>query len=248
MFVQFMWTGEPQNGSPGYPGQHYWVQVNLGQLAAAAVFAMIACLVLGVLVAAFLADEKGAVLDAPRVASGLAAAAVGAAALAAGYAVVASFLFAVPPGSFLRWSVLPLLPVLIVVALGAVVARRIDAPAPGWLRWLRFPVLSLVFIASGVALLGYSETATRWPQLILLLEIAGRAAGLLVGVGLTLAVVSRPLFRVIVGTPLSVFCLAIADWRAAGIFGVMFGLAVAVWLATRMWTVRASPRAAAHGR
>ncbi|MEV4535206.1 hypothetical protein AB0J82_15380 [Asanoa sp. NPDC049518] len=61
---------------------------------------------------------------------------------------------------------------------------------------------------------------------------------------------SRPLFRIIVGVPLSLFCFAIADWRGAGIIGVMFAIAAATWLAARTWTLarQTTPARTAHAR
>ncbi len=68
------------------------------------------------------------------------------------------------------------------------------------------------------------------------------------GIGLTLAVVSRPLFRIIIGVPLTLFCFAIADWRGAGIIGVMFAVTAAAWLAARTWTLarQTTPTPPAH--
>ncbi len=60
-----------------------------------------------------------------------------------------------PPGAFLRWSVLPLLPIPAVLAVTALVVRRRTAPIGGWMRWLRFSALSIVFVAVGMALLQY---------------------------------------------------------------------------------------------
>ncbi|MEV4539351.1 Hsp70 family protein [Asanoa sp. NPDC049518] len=237
MFGQFVLQAEPNNGTPFNHDQTYYVMATWGQLTIAAVCAMIACLSTGLVGAAFLADEKRVPLDGPRVAAGLAAGTAGGFGIASAYAVVGSFLLGLGPAAFLRWSVLPLLPVPAVIAVTALVVRRRTAPVGGWMRWLRFSTMSIVFVAVGMALLQYTSSITRWNELILYLDLAARVAGVLMGIGLTLAVVSRPLFRIIVGIPLTLFCFAIADWRGAGIIGVMFAVATAAWLAARTWTL-----------
>ena len=98
MFAQFVLQADPQNGTPFNHDQHYWVQATWGQLAIAAVCAMIACLSTGLVGAAFLADEKRVPLDGPRVAAGLAGGAAGGFGIAGAYAVLGSFLLGLPPG------------------------------------------------------------------------------------------------------------------------------------------------------
>jgi len=237
LFVQFIYTAEPQNGTPQFPGPHYYVLAKWGQLTVASVCALIACLVLGVAVAAFLADERGVPLTAARVVAGLAGASFAAFAVAGAFSVVSSFLLALSYGPYLRWTMLPLLPVVAVLAIAGMVARQYEAPLGGWLRWLTFPVWSVVLVAGGMALLTFCTPALIRPDLAGITELGAQLAGVPIGIGLTLALAARPLFRLLLGVPLTLFCLAISGWRGTSIFGVAFAIAVAVWLTARIWAL-----------
>ena len=249
LFAHFIQTVEPRNGTPQYPGTYYYIIATWGELAVSALCALIACLTVGVTVAAFLADERGVPLTGPGVVAGLAGASLGAVAIAGAYSVLGSFLLSVGYGPFLRWTILPMLPVLAVLAVAAVVVRRYEAPLGGWLRWLAFPVWSVVLISVGMLLLTFTLNAARWPDIIVLLDLGTRVAAVPIGIGLVWAIVSRPLFRLLLGVPVTLFCLVIAGWRAAGLYAVMFALAVAAWLAVRIWSLireHGTPRAHAH--
>ncbi|WP_170216116.1 Hsp70 family protein [Asanoa ferruginea] len=237
LFAHFIQTVEPRNGTPRYPGTHYYIIATWGELALSAVCALIACLTFGVSLAAYLADERQVPLTGVRVVAGMAGASLGAVTAAGAYSILGSFLLAVGYGPFLRWTLLPMLPVFAVLGVAALIVRRYQAPVSGWLRWLSFPAWSLGLVAAGMALLSFCLNAVHWPNIIVFLDLGTRLAGVTIGIGLTLAVVSRPLFRLLLGVPVTVFCLLIAGWRSAGLFAVMFALAVAAWLAVRIWTL-----------
>ncbi|MFF0372760.1 hypothetical protein [Micromonospora sp. NPDC005087] len=132
-------------------------------------------------------------------------------------------------------------------AMAVVAARQWRAPHGGWSALLAVPTGSVVTAAAGMALIQYSLTADRWPDLILWIDIAGRVGGLLLGVGVVMALVTPLVFRLILAAPLAVITAAIVSSQAAGILGVIYAIAIAVWWAARLWTRVIRPAApAAH--
>lgn len=169
-------------------------------------------------------------------------------AIAGLYAVVASQYLGQPVGAFLRWALWPITPTaLMAAAMAVVAARQWRAPHGGWSALLAVPTGSVVTAAAGMALIQYSLTADRWPDLILWIDIAGRVGGLLLGVGVVMALVTPLVFRLILAAPLAVITAAIVSSQAAGILGVIYAIAIAVWWAARLWTRVIRPAApAAH--
>ncbi|MFG1888112.1 Hsp70 family protein [Micromonospora sp. NPDC049051] len=217
---------------------HRWALLNWGELAMAAVFALVAALGAGTVIASALAARPG---EAPASAGGqvgtgiLASMSLGVA-VAGLYAVVGSVYIGQEVGSFLRWALLPIAPVVVVAAVMAVVAaRQWRQPVGGWSQVLAFPIGSVVCAAVGMALIQYSLTADRWPDLVLWIDAAGRVGGLLLGVGVVMAVVSTPLLRLILAAPLGVISAAIVSQAASGILGIIYATAVAVWWARQVW-------------
>ncbi|MEV4465136.1 Hsp70 family protein [Micromonospora echinofusca] len=217
---------------------HRWALLNWGELAMAAVFALVAALGAGTVIASALAARPG---QAPMSAGGqvgtgiLASMSLGVA-VAGLYAVVGSVYIGQEVGSFLRWALLPIAPVVVVAAVMAVIAaRQWRQPVGGWSQVLAFPTGSVVCAAAGMALIQYSLTADRWPDLVLWIDAAGRVGGLLLGIGVVMAVVSTPLLRLILAAPLGVISAAIVSQAASGILGVIYATAVAVWWTRQVW-------------
>lgn len=100
--------------------------LNWGELAMAAVFALIACLGAGTVIASAIAARNPTDHSPPGVQTGtgiLAAASMGSA-IAGMYAVVASLYIETAVGPFLRWALLPIAPIIAVAAVLALIAAR----------------------------------------------------------------------------------------------------------------------------
>ncbi|MGK5741525.1 Hsp70 family protein [Micromonospora sp. URMC 103] len=246
---QCFMTAEYHGGSRDLQTVHYSVGLNWGEITMAAVFALLACLgagtILGSLIAAH-SPTPGTRTEGGRVSIGILAAVSLGTAIAGLYAVVASQYFGLPVGGFLKWALWPIAPiVLMAVAMAVVAARQWRAPHGGWSALLAVPTGSVVTAAVGMALIQYSLTADRWPEMVLWIDTAGRVGGLLLGIGVVMALVSPLMFRLILAAPLAVITAAIVSQQAAGILGVIYALAVAVWWAARLWTRILRPTTAA---
>ncbi|MGS2619784.1 Hsp70 family protein [Micromonospora sp. LZ34] len=244
---QFLMTAEYHGGSRILRGIHYSVSVNWGELAMAAVFALLACLgagtILGSLIAAH-SPTPDTRTEGGKVSIGILAAVSLGAAIAGLYAVVASQYFGVPLGGFLRWALWPITPIVVMgVAMAVVAARQWRTPHGGWSALLAVPTGSVIVAAAGMVLIQYSLTADRWPELVLWIDTAGRVGGLLLGVGVVMALVTPLVFRLILAAPLAVITAAIVSRQAAGILGAIYAIAIAIWWAARLWTrvVRPAP-------
>lgn len=234
---QFLLTPE-WNGGVLRP----WAVLNWGELAVAAVFAVIASLGAGTVLASAVA-ARTSLTTGPSASPGsqtgtgiLASASLGVA-VAGMYAVVGSLYIGDPVAGFLRWALLPVAPIVAAAAVMALVAaRQWRIPAGGWSQLLAFPTGSVITTGLGMALIQYSLTADRWPAMVVWIDLAGRAGGLLLGVGTIMAVVSQPILRLILGTPLAVITAALVSWPASGILGVIYAIAVAAWWLRQLWT------------
>ncbi|WP_238453413.1 Hsp70 family protein [Micromonospora sp. ATA51] len=232
---QFLLTAE-WNGGFLRP----WTVLNWGELAMAAVFAVIASLAAGTVIASAIATRSRAgdpISPGGQVGTGILASASLGVAVAGMYAVVGSLYIGADVSPFLRWALLPVVPIVAVAAVMALVAaRQWRTPRGGWSELLAFPTGSVVTGAVGMALIQYSLVADRWPDIVLWIDIAGRVGGLLLGVGVVMAVVSPLLLRVILAAPLGVITAAIVSRPASGILGVIYGIAVALWWIRQLWT------------
>ncbi|MEH0934435.1 Hsp70 family protein [Micromonospora psammae] len=247
LVAQFLLTPEWRGGVLGViPAT---AVLNWGELAMAAVFALIACLAAGTVIASAIAARNTADHSPPGVQTGtgiLAAASMGTA-VAGMYAVVGSLYIATAVGPFLRWALMPIAPIVVVAAvLALVAARQWRTPRGGWSQLLSFPTSSVLTAAAGMLCIQYSLTADRWPDMILFIDITGRLGGLLLGAGTIMAVVRQPLLRLILGAPLAVITAALVSPRASGILGVIYAIAVAVWWLRQLWAriLRPHPRLA----
>ncbi|MGC4856655.1 Hsp70 family protein [Micromonospora sp. DT4] len=230
---------------------YYSVDVNWGEFTMAAVMALLACLAAGTVLGSLIAARSptpGTRTEGGRVSVGILAAVSLGAAIAGLYAVATSQYFGVPVGAYLRWALWPVAPVSVMaVAMAVVAARQWRAPHGGWSALLTAPTGSIVAAALGMGLIQYSLTAERWPDRVLWIDTAGRVGGFLLGVAVVMAVVTPLVFRLILAAPVSVICAAVVSSRAAGMLGVIYAIAVAIWWATRLWSrvLRPAPPALA---
>lgn len=237
---QFLLTPE-WNGSYLYK----WALLNWGELAVAAVFAVIASLGAGTVLASTIAARTNpAVSPGSQTGTGILASASLGVAVSGMYAVVGSLYIGDPAGGFLRWALLPIAPIVAAAAVMALVAaRQWRIPQGGWSQLLAFPTGSVVTAGLGMMLIQYSLTADRWPNMVLWIDLASRLGGLLLGVGTVMAVVSQPILRLILGAPLAVITAALVGWPASGILGAIYAIAVAAWWLRQLWTRLLRPAA-----
>ncbi|WP_433458446.1 Hsp70 family protein [Micromonospora sp. CA-248212] len=219
---------------------YYSVSLNWGELTMAAATALLACLAAGTVLGSLIAARSptpGTRTEGGRVSVGILAAVSLGAAIAGLYAVMSSQYLGMPVGPHLRWALWPIAPVSVMaVAMAVIAARQWRAPHGGWSALLAAPTGSIVAATLGMGLIQYSLTADRWPQRILWIDLAGRVGGLLLGIAVVMAVVTPLVFRLILAAPLGVIAAAIVSERAAGMLGVIYAIAVAVWWATRLWS------------
>jgi hypothetical protein len=233
-------TARYEPGAAGNP-QYAYVQANWGELAMAAVFALIASLVAATLIAATLPAVAPASrqqdLTAPgaQIGTGLLAAAALGLAVAGLYAVTGAIYFGLPNGPFLRWALLPPLPIAAIAATTALLIVRLGrSPAGSWDSWLAFPPTSVLCAAAGMFLIQFSLTAPMYPTHALLNTVIGHGGGLLLGVGAALALARSTTFRIIIAAPLAMFTALIAGYPATGVLGIVYTTAATVWWSLRI--------------
>ena len=254
LVTHFVFSAERSGRSRGFADPYAYVLANWGELAMAATFGLVAALVGATLIASTLpppprGSPAGSGQASQQIGTGLLAAVAVGLAVAGLYAVGASVYFDLPTGAFLRWALLPILPVAAAATVTAVLASRWGrAPREGWHAWLNFPVTSVACAAVGMLLVQMSMTAKAYPTHALANGLVARFGGLLLGVGAAVALV-RPLrYRTIVAAPLAVFTAAIVSWPATGLLGVSYVAAVAVWWLQQVWRLLRAPRSAARRR
>ena len=231
-----------------------WALLNWGELAMAAVFAVIASLGAGTVLASAIAARTTLTPGTPaspgaQTGTGILASASFGVAITGMYAVLASLYIGDPVGGFLRWTLLPIAPIVAAAAVMAVIAaRQWRTPPGGWSKLLAFPTGSVITAALGMTLIQYSLTADRWPTMVLWIDLAGRVGGLLLGIGTVMALVSPPILRLILGAPLAVITAALVSWPASGILGVIYAIAVAGWWLRQLWTRLLRPQTPALRR
>ncbi|MEU1812776.1 Hsp70 family protein [Micromonospora aurantiaca (nom. illeg.)] len=237
LISQFLLTAQ-WNGSLMYRS----ALLNWGLLAVAAVFALVASLGAGTVLASAIAARTSLTDGLPsspgvQTSTGILASASLGVAVAGMYAVLGSLYIGDAVAGFLRWALLPVAPIVAAAAVMALVAaRQWREPPGGWSRLLAFPTGSVVTAGLGMALIQYSLTADRWPNLVLWIDLGGRVGGLLLGVGTVMAVVSAPILRLILGAPLAIITAALVSQPASGILGAIYAIAVALWWLRQLWT------------
>jgi hypothetical protein len=248
LLIHFLGSAEPSNPySRG--GTNYYVLANWGELAVAATFALVTCLAAATLIASTLPatdrsrSDGGSAQPTQQIGTGLLAATAAGLAVAGLYAIGGSVYFGLPNGPFLRWAILPILPIAAAVTVTAVLATRWGRiPREGWHAWLNFPIGSILCAATGMLLIQASMIAHVYPSGALLNGLVGRCGALLLGVGAALALVRSPRYRIIVAAPLGVFAAAIVSWPATGVLGIIYIAAVSVWWLRQVWRLARAPR------
>ncbi|WP_416901344.1 Hsp70 family protein [Micromonospora echinospora] len=241
LLAQFLFTAE-WNGALVYR----WALLNWGELALSAVFAVVAALNAGTVLGALSAarNPPAGRSGGGQVGTGILAAVSLGVAVAGMYAIVGSLYLGLEVGPFLRWTLLPVAPVVVCALVAAVVAARgWRTPRGGWAEFLAFPNGSAVAAAVGMGLVQYSLTAERWPDMVLWIDLAGRVGGGLLGAATVMAVVGPLVLRLVLAAPVAVIAAAIVSWRASGILGAVYAIAVTLWWLRRLWTrvLRATP-------
>ncbi len=255
LVLHFVFSAEPgSNRSRGFGDPYAYILANWGELAMAATFALVTALMAATLIASALPPERGLLASDPgepaqQIGTGLLAAAAAGLAAAGMYAVGASIFFDLSTGPFLRWALLPILPLAAAAAVTAVLAARWGRiPREGWHAWLNFPIASVLFAGAGMLLVQISMTAKAYPSHALANGLLGRFGALLLGVGAALALVRSARFRIIVAAPLATFTAAIVSCPATGLLGVIYIAAATVWWLRQIWRLLRVPVRPAVGR
>jgi hypothetical protein len=230
---------------PGLYDPNAYVRANWGELALASVFALITCLAAATVLAANIpatmrVSGRAAGPGAP-IGTGLLVAVATGLSIAGLYAIAGSVYFGLPIDPFLRWTLLPQLPVAVAAVTAAVISARLRRPPPqGWDAWLAFPISSLLTAGAGAILVQISMSAPRYPWDETLMNLAGRGGGLLLGIGAAL-VATRAVYRVVIAAPLGIFTAAIVSWPATGMLAFIYVVAVTTWWVQCIWKLVQGP-------
>ena len=217
-----------------------WAFMNWGEVAMASVFAVIACLAAGTVLGSTLASrtDSGVPLSpAAQVATGILTSAWLGVAVVGMYAVVGSQYIGTELGAFLRWTLLPVAPILLVAMVLALIAfRQWRTPRGGWSEFLAFPVSSTLTATVGMILVQWSLPATYSPGMEVWLGLGSRLGGLLIGVGVITALVSGWWLRLVMGVPFAILTATLVGRYNTGTVAGLYVVAVTVWWLARLWT------------
>ncbi|WBB48440.1 Hsp70 family protein [Verrucosispora sp. WMMA2044] len=217
-----------------------WAFMNWGEVAMASVFAVIACLAAGTVLGSTLAarTDSGVPLSAgAQVATGILTSAWLGVAVVGMYAVVGSQYIGTELGAFLRWTMVPVVPMLVVAMVLALIAfRQWRTPKGGWSDFLAFPVTSVVTATVGMMLVQWSLPATYAPGMEVWLGVAQRVGGLLIGVGVITALVSGWWLRLVMGVPFAILTATLVGRYNTGTVAGLYIVAATVWWLGRLWT------------
>jgi len=249
VYAHFMTAATFNNGTPTRQSAHYYVLASWGELATAALFALVACLTAGSLfgVALTYADRHHHKPSraGERIAGGIALAATAGVAIAGLYAVVAAVTFGQSVAGPLRWALLPILPMAVCAAGVAWLAgRRSVAPGQGWDAFLAFPVSSVIIAGLGTVLVAYWAQSPIPPGWAGWADTVGRLGGLLIGVGVACTLVRPVLLRLVLAAPLAVFGIVVVGPGSTGILAVVYAIAATLWWGQRLWSLIRTPSAA----
>jgi hypothetical protein len=177
-----------------------------------------------------------AAVRARQVASGLFAAIALGVTMAGLLAVLGSVGAGVSNGSYLRWALLPLLPMAgAAIVCGLLVVWRRVTPVLGWQAFLVFPPGSVVCAAVGAVLVQHAMVTPVYPGQGLLVALIGHGGGALLGLGAALAVAETLRWRVILAGPFAVLVAAVVSYPATGFIAMLYVLAASVWWGRRLW-------------
>jgi len=235
---------------------------NWAELGLASVFALIATLTMSTVLAslmpvlptdpfaAHLAPRPGGTgrvlwRDSQQIGVVLVAATAIGAAVAGLYALAGSVYLGWWSGPFLRWTLLPLLPVAVTVWAAVVLATRTGRiPAMGWHAWLAFPPSSVLATMTGMVLVQVSVSTGVRPQWHTVLLLVGKLGGALIGLGVALVLVRRPRSRLILALPTVVVFGALTTFSTTKVLACVYVAAVTVWWGKRVWVLANRPRTA----
>jgi hypothetical protein len=139
-------------------------------------------------------------------------------------------------GSYLRWALLPMLPVAsAAIGCGLLVVWRRVTPVLGWQAFLVFPPGSVVCAAVGAVLVQHAMVTPVYPGQGPLVAVIGHGGGALIGLGAALAVAETLRWRAILAGPFAVLVAAVVTYPATGFVAMLYVLAAAVWWGRRLW-------------
>jgi Hsp70 protein len=220
-----------------------YVLANWGQLGLAAIFALLAALAAATVFASALSaadastgSDPSSVDPAQQMGTGLLAAVATGMTVAALIAVVASVAFPVSNGPFLRWALLPPLPLAVTAAATAVlvIGHRLTPPQ-GWHAWLALPHASIVCAAAGMLLAQYGLTGPAFPATAAVRTAATLAGACLFGAGVAFALPLRRRYQIILAAPMAAFSAAIVSGPTTGVLAGMYVVAATLWWARLAW-------------
>jgi hypothetical protein len=251
LFWHFALTGSLHRAAGiGYDPTAYLL-ADWGELGLAALFAMVTCLGSAVVIATVLPVEDP--LGEPgqpdgygsRMSTGLLAACGVGLAVAALYAIFGAVVLHWSNAPFLRWALLPLLPITATVAMTAWwVARWGRMPAGGWHEWLNYPVWSVCVATVGMVAVQTGLTAPRYPADEALVDLFARAGAVLIALAAVMVAVRRWRYRLILALPLAVVAAGIVSPSTTGVLAMLYAVAATGWWANRAWQLATRPRGA----
>jgi hypothetical protein len=249
LFWHFVATGSLHRAAGiGYDPNAYLL-ANWGELALVGLFALVTCLASAVVIAAVLpVQDPLAVAGTPagygqQMGAGLLAACGVGLSVAGLFAIFGAVVMHWSNTPFLRWALLPILPIVAAVAVTAgLVARSGRMPAGGWHEWLNFPVWSVCLAAVGMAAVQVGLSTPRYPADEAILNLLGRVGAVLIAVAAVMVLVRRWRYRLILSAPLAVVAAGIVAPATTGVLAMVYVLAATAWWVRRAWQLAAHPR------
>jgi hypothetical protein len=249
LMTQFLATAKLNRVAAGigYDPDAYLL-ADWGELALAGLFALLTCLTSATVIAAAIPVDNP--LGSGRSSGGrgqqigtalLAACGMGLA-VACLYAVFDAAVVGYSNAPFLRWALLPLVPLVAVILVTAALATRYGrVPSGGWHVWLGFPPVSVLATAVGMALMQHGLAAPRYDWQEHVLDVLLRVGGVAFAVGSAMAVARRWHYRLILAAPLAVFTAGVVAPSTTGVLACLYVAVVTGWWGRRAWELAFHP-------
>jgi hypothetical protein len=232
----------------GYDPDAYLL-ANWGELALAGLFALVTCLTAGTVFAAAIPadnplDDSGrSTGPTQQIGTALLAACGLGLAVACVYAVFDAAMRHWSNTPFLRWAVLPLLPLVAVITLTAALATRYRrVPVGGWDAWLDFPPASVFVTAIGMVLVQVGLSTERLDSQEAFFNLLTRTGGVLLAIGVAMLAARRWRYRLIVAVPLAVLTAAVVAPSTTGVLACLYIAVATGWWARRAWELANHPQ------